>query len=611
MSDQPIDILWVLFSAVLVAMMQPGFTALEAGATRTKNSISTAIKNVSDFLIAFMIFIVFGVSIMLGTSHDGLFGWSPVFFYQYTLSDLVLTLFHAMFASTAVTIISGAIAERTKFSSYLLIAVIVSMFIYPIQAHWIWNGDGWLAQMGFIDFAGSTVVHSVGGWAALAAILVIGPRIGRFEDGVINFEQSNLAYSALGVFLIWLGWIGFNGGSVLELNQQTGLVVLNTMIAGSIGGLTGLIINRITTGYYQVFDIINGVLAGLVAITASAHLASPISAIFIGLLGYVAYHLGKVLLIKLKIDDALEAVPVHLFAGIAGTLAVAALVENVSFYDQFKVQAIGILTVGFLSFSVTFLLLKLINHFHTLRVSEAAEILGLNMSEHQSSTSMYDLAKAMNTQAQEQDFSKKIMVEPHSDASLIATYYNHVTQAFNQLSAEKEALIEETFHMANYDQLTGLAKRRLLVNELSRSLERLNRQPQINALLFIDLDGFKMINDEYGHDAGDILLKEAAMRIQSSVRKTDLPARFGGDEFVVLLENIQNESFAAEVADKIIHAVKQPIMLPNEVEGFVNASIGLKIFDNEIKLSVDDILNQADKAMYVAKRRGKGQWVLA
>ncbi|WP_373018416.1 ammonium transporter [Thiomicrorhabdus sp.] len=611
MSDQPIDILWVLISAVLVAMMQPGFTALEAGATRTKNSISTAIKNVSDFLIAFMIFVIVGVSIMLGSSYNGVIGWSPVFFYQYSLSDLVLTLFHAMFASTAVTIISGAIAERTKYASYLLIAVIVSLFIYPVQAHWIWNNDGWLAQMGFIDFAGSTVVHSVGGWAALAAILIIGPRLGRFDEGVINFEQSNLAYSALGVFLIWLGWIGFNGGSVLALNQTTGLVILNTLIAGSIGGLAGLIFSRMFTGYYQVVDIINGVLAGLVAITASAHLASPLSAILIGFIGYAAYHIGKHLLVKWRIDDAIEAVPVHLFAGIAGTLAIPWLVTDVDFYEQLKVQVLGIVVVGALSFCTTYILLKLVNHFYKLRVSEAGEILGLNMSEHQASTSMFDLARAMNTQAQEQDFSKKIMVEPHSDASLIATYYNHVTQAFNQLNAEKEALIEETFHMANYDQLTGLAKRRLLVNELSRSLERLNRQPQMNALLFIDLDGFKLINDEYGHDAGDILLKEAALRIQSVIRKTDLAARFGGDEFVVLLDNIQNESFAAEVTDKIINAVKQPISLPNNEEGFVNASIGLKIFDQEIRLSVDDILNQADKAMYVAKRRGKGQWVLA
>jgi Amt family ammonium transporter len=611
MSEQPIDILWVLISAVLVAMMQPGFTALEAGATRTKNSISTAIKNVSDFLIAFMIFVVIGASIMLGSSQNGWIGWDKLFFYEDSLSGLVLTLFHAMFASTAVTIISGSIAERTKYTSYLIIAIIVSLFIYPVQAHWIWNSDGWLAQMGFIDFAGSTVVHSVGGWAALAAILIIGPRLGRFENNERPFEQANLAYSALGVFLIWLGWIGFNGGSVLALNIETGKVVLNTLIAGAVGGIAGLIVSRLMTGYYQVIDIINGILAGLVAITACAHLASPFSAMVVGAIGYLAYLVGKILLIRWRIDDAIEAVPVHLFAGIAGTLAVAFLVEEALFWQQFKTQTIGIFFVGLLTFTVTYLMLKIINRFYALRVSEAKEILGLNISEHQASTSMFDLARAMNAQAQDQDFSKKIMVEPYSDASLIATYYNHVTQAFNQLNDEKEALIEESYHMANYDQLTGLAKRRLLVNELSRSILRLDRQDQTNAILFIDLDGFKAINDQYGHNAGDILLKEAANRIQTIIRKTDLAARFGGDEFVILLENIQNESFAAQVADKIIHSIKQPIQLPNDVTGCVNASIGLKVFDGGSKKNVDDILNMADKAMYEAKRRGKGQWVIA
>lgn len=611
MSEQPIDILWVLISAVLVAMMQPGFTALEAGATRTKNSISTAIKNVSDFLIAFMIFVVIGASIMLGSSQNGWIGWDKLFFYEDSLSGLVLTLFHAMFASTAVTIISGSIAERTKYTSYLIIAIIVSLFIYPVQAHWIWNSDGWLAQMGFIDFAGSTVVHSVGGWAALAAILIIGPRLGRFENNERPFEQANLAYSALGVFLIWLGWIGFNGGSVLALNIETGKVVLNTLIAGAIGGIAGLVVSRLMTGYYQVIDIINGILAGLVAITACAHLASPFSAMVVGAIGYLAYLAGKTLLIRWRIDDAIEAVPVHLFAGIAGTLAVAFLVEEALFWEQLKTQTIGIFFVGLLTFTVTYIMLKIINRFYALRVSEAKEILGLNISEHQASTSMFDLARAMNTQAQDQDFSKKIMVEPYSDASLIATYYNHVTQAFNQLNDEKEALIEESYHMANYDQLTGLAKRRLLVNELSRSILRLDRQDQTNAILFIDLDGFKAINDQYGHNAGDILLKEAANRIQNFIRKTDLAARFGGDEFVILLENIQNESFAAQVADKIIESIKQPIQLPNDITGCVNASIGLKIFDGGSKKSVDDILNMADKAMYEAKRRGKGQWVIA
>lgn len=612
MSDNPVDILWVLFSAVLVALMQPGFTALEAGSTRAKNSISTAIKNLSDFLISFMVFVVFGASIMLGSSYSGLIGWSPMFFYEDNLSNLTLIIFHAMFASTAVTIISGAIAERTKYASYLIIAVIVSFLIYPIQAHWIWNGDGWLAQMGFVDFAGSTVVHSVGGWAALAAILIIGPRLGRFDDeeAGTHFEQSNLAYSALGVFMIWLGWIGFNGGSLLALNAQTGQIILNTMIAGSVGGISGLIYSRIKTGYYQVNAIMFGVLSGLVAITASAHLASHWQAIMIGILGYAAYHAGEFVLEKYRVDDAISAVPVHLFAGIAGTLAVPFLMDNINLFEQLKIQFIGIASVGILSFGVTFFALKVINKIRPLRVSESEEILGLNISEHKASTSMFELAQAMNSQAISQDFSKRIMVEPYSDASIIAAYYNNVTQSFNELTSEKESLIAETVHMANYDHLTGLARRRVLISELERAILRLDRNPKANALLFIDLDGFKIINDNYGHDAGDTILKVTAERIQQVIRKSDLAARFGGDEFVILLENIQNESFAATVADKVIEIIQKPISLTDKQDGHVNASIGMKIFNNDTTLTVDDLIKAADNAMYTAKRRGKGQWVV-
>lgn len=612
MSEQGVDILWVLLSAVLVAFMQPGFTALEAGATRAKNSISTAIKNLSDFLIAFLIFVFFGASMMLGNSLGGWLGWQPLFFYQYSLTDLTLVLFHAMFASTAVTIISGAVAERTKYVSYLIIAVIVSLFIYPIQAHWIWHESGWLAQLGFIDFAGSTVVHSVGGWAALAAILIIGPRIGRFDDDAQShrFEHSNLAYSALGVFLIWLGWIGFNGGSVLALNVLTGQVILNTMIAGAMGGISGLVISRLLKGYYQVDAIMYGILSGLVAITASAHLANPYASVGIGILGYLAYLVGQNVLAKLKIDDAIEAVPVHLFAGVAGTLAIPFLQNDKPIVEQLQIQLLGIVSVGLLSFLVTFAMLWIINRFIPLRVSESDEIMGLNISEHQASTSMFDLAHAMNEQAKSQDFSKRILVEPYSDASIIAAYYNNVTQSFNQISSEKETLMAESIHMANYDLLTGLAKRRLMVAELGKSILRLQRQAQTNALFFIDLDGFKPINDDYGHDAGDLILKEAAHRIQAAIRKVDLASRFGGDEFVVLLENIQNDSYAATVADKILHSMQTPVELPCGAVTTVNASIGFTLFNGQTQYSVDDLLKQADQAMYTAKKRGKGQWVI-
>lgn len=611
MSDNLIDILWVLLSAILVALMQPGFTALEAGLTRAKNSISTAIKNFSDFLISFIVFVIFGASIMLGASNHGIIGWNPIFFYENNLSDLTLVLFHAMFASTAVTIISGAIAERTKYSSYLILALIVSFLIYPIQAHWAWNSDGWLAQIGFIDFAGSTVVHSVGGWAALAAILIIGPRLGRFtENGNSRFEQANLAFSALGVFMIWLGWIGFNGGSLLALNQQTLQIILNTMTAGAFGGLSGLLHSRILSNHYQVNAIMNGVLAGLVAITASANLASPIESTLIGLLGYFSYYLGQQLLEKFKIDDAIEAVPVHLFAGVAGTLAVPFVMDDINILSQLKIQLIGVLAIGLLAFSITYIMLFVINRFFTLRVSESDEILGLNISEHKATTSMFDLAQAMNSQAINQDFSKRIFVEPYSDASIIATYYNSVTQSFNILTEEKETLIAETIHMANYDLLTGLAKRRVLISELERTMLRLDREPKTHALLFIDLDGFKGINDDFGHDAGDTVLKVVAERILASIRKSDLAARFGGDEFVVLLENIQNESMAATVADKLIESIQTPITLSQDDINQVGASIGLKIFNNQTNLTVDDLIKAADNAMYTAKRRGKGQWVV-
>lgn len=611
MSSDSVDILWVLISAVLVAFMQPGFTALEAGSTRSKNSISTAIKNTSDFLITLMAFFTIGASILLASDSNGWFGWSPLFFYENKIEDLILVLFHAMFATTAVTIISGSIAERSRFVTYLIIALMFSIIIYPAQAHWAWNENGWLAQIGFVDFAGSTVVHSVGGWAALAAIIVIGPRLGRFDKDKPEFEKSNLALSTIGVFLIWLGWIGFNGGSMLALNLDTAKVILATLIAGASAGLTGMIVSRLVYKTYQVSDILHGVLAGLVAITASAHLASPFSAMLVGALGYGAYFVGQKLLVHFKLDDAIDAIPVHLFAGVLGTLAVAWMVPDTSVWEQLGIQLQGIIAIGIFSFSITYILLKIIQKIMPLRVDHSDEILGLNISEHQSTSSMLDLAQAMSIQANSQDFTKRIMVEAHSDAALIANYYNQVTQAFNKLNEDKEALLQETIQMANYDHLTGLAKRQILVTELERNVIRLSRTPSTNALMFIDLDGFKAVNDGYGHDAGDLLLVAVAKRIQAKIRKTDLASRFGGDEFVILLEGIQDQSFAAEVAQKLIDSISEPIEIEENKTVSVGASIGLICFDEHNALHFNTLIKEADNAMYEAKRRGKGQWVAA
>ncbi|WP_321277084.1 ammonium transporter [Thiomicrorhabdus indica] len=605
-----IDTLWILISAVLVALMQPGFTALEAGQTRAKNSISTAIKNISDFLIALMIFVTIGASLMLGNSLNGWVGWDSLFFYEDNFSEIVFILFQAMFASTAVTIISGSIAERTRYPTYLLIAVLISLFIYPIQAHWSWNQDGWLAQLGFIDFAGSTVVHSVGGWAALAAIMIIGPRLGRFNR-TQNFEKSNLAMSALGIFLIWLGWIGFNGGSVLALNHETGKVILNTLVAGSMGGLSGLIYSRYKYGFYEVDSIMHGILAGLVCITASANLTSTLESVAIGSLGFFSYEIGRVLLIHWKIDDAIDAIPVHLFAGISGTLAVAFFVPNAPFLEQLQIQLIGIFVVGLYAFTVTYLFLKIANNFMPLRASEANEIIGMNISEHKASNSMHDLVQMMNLQANSKDFTQRISVEPYSEAALIAEFYNNVTRAFNQLTDENQRLIDEAAYRANYDQLTGLAKRNILFTEIERLLAHADNLPFLHGLLFIDLDGFKKANDTYGHDAGDEILKVVAQRIQAMIHQEDTAARFGGDEFVILIENIVSENQAAHITEQLMKSIRQPITTTQGQTICVDSSIGLKLFEPNCSIGVEELLKEADSAMYSAKKRGKGTWVLA
>lgn len=605
-----LDTLWILFSAILVALMQPGFTALEAGSTRAKNSISTAIKNISDFLISTLIFITFGASLMLGQSEYGWFGWQELFFYQDDFSNIVFVIFQAMFASTAVTIISGSIAERSRYPTYLLIAIWISLIIYPIQAHWVWNEQGWLNTLGFYDFAGSTVVHSVGGWAALAAIMIIGPRLGRFEMHS-KFEKSNLAMSALGVFFIWLGWLGFNGGSVLALNKEAGSVILNTIIAGSAGGLTGLLYSRIKFGYYDFDSIIHGILAGLVCITASANLANPIEAIFMGALGFTSYEIGRKLLVRLKLDDAIEAIPVHLFAGVSGTLAVALFYPEGEKLSQLTIQATGVFIIGAYAFVLTYLFLTLVNRVYPIRASEPDEIIGMNISEHKASNSLHDLIHMMHLQATSQDFSKKIPVEPYADAAVISEFYNNVIMAFNKLTDDNERLLKEVEYQANYDQLTNLPKRRILFTELEKAIHGLQVNPAMHALMFIDLDGFKQANDQFGHDAGDDILKEVALRLKHALNKNDICSRFGGDEFVILVWDVEQTSNAENIAQRLIETISEPMHTQQGIAVDIGCSIGLKTFDQTNQLSLDDLLKEADSAMYQAKKSGKGKWVHA
>ncbi|MGK7918950.1 MAG: ammonium transporter [Trichodesmium sp.] len=454
---EAIDILWILLCSGLVFLMQPGFMCLESGFTRSKNSINVAIKNLTDFGISVACFWGFGFALMFGASYSGIIGHSN-FFLASDLKpfDAAFFLFQAMFCGTATTIVSGAVAERMKFSAYLFIAFLVSGFIYPIFGHWAWNGldtglsTGWLGQRGFIDFAGSTVVHSIGGWVSLAALLVIGPRAGRFPPGSPpeKIHGSNLPLSVLGAMLIWFGWFGFNGGSTLALNEQVAGIIVNTVLSSVAGMVTTLAISWWIIGIPTVELLINGTLAGLVAITAACHAVTAFSAIWIGIIGGIVAILVEQALEKIRVDDAVGAIPVHLGAGIWGTLAVAlfskpeVLDTGLTMSQQFKVQLLGVCAAFLLGFGIFYPILFITNKLFFFRVSTEDEYMGLNVSEHRAKTEILDLFRVMDAQAQTQNLSLRVPVEPFTEVGQIADRYNQVMDALEDVTARNDAVIK-------------------------------------------------------------------------------------------------------------------------------------------------------------------------
>lgn len=484
MEQTTIDCLWVLLCACLVCLMQGGFLCLETGLTRNKNNINVAIKNLADLGVSIFIFWLFGFALMFGTSFGGWLGISDfaLNFNAIHFTDAVFLIYQAVFCGTAVTILSGAIAERMDFTGFILITVLIAGLIYPIYGHWAWNGlnkaemGGFLNQMGFVDFAGSTVVHSLGGWAALAILLIIGPRTGRFpkDKTYVDINGSNIPMAALGTLFLWIGWFGFNGGSTLSLNEQVPGIIGNTFIAGSVGMLTALGISWYQTKIAKVHYAINGVLAGLVAITASVHAVSTASAAVIGAVGAIIMLLAEEWLLRKKIDDAVGAIPVHLAAGIWGTIAVALfgnptlLGTGLTMMEQLVIQLQGILLCGIWTFGITYLLFKGIDKFYPLRVSLEDEKVGLNISEHGATTELLDLFTVMNQQSQTGDLSLRVPVEPFTQIGQIAEKYNAVLgtletsekqlkDSMHQLVATQGELVEAEKMAALGQLISGIA----------------------------------------------------------------------------------------------------------------------------------------------------------
>ena len=430
---------------------------LESGLTRSKNSINVAVKNFADFGISVALFWAFGYAIMFSRAAMG--GIDPQAFFFDTTSNpgqAAFFLFEAMFCSTATTIVSGASAERMKFGAYLLVAALTSGIIYPVFGHWAWNGIetndliGWLGKIGFVDFAGSTIVHSMGGWVSLAVLLVIGPRLGRFtlDKSPQPMRGSNLQLSVLGAMLLWLGWLGFNGGSYLHLDIRVATVIVNTILAGTSGMLVGAVLGWVLHRRPEVELIINGSLAGLVAITASSHIISTSMAPLIGGVGAAVMVLVSVNLQRWGIDDAVDAIAVHAGGGVWGTLAVGLfgnlhlLNTGLSRSQQLLVQVLGIGVSFIWGFGLTWLILSIINHYFPLRVSLEAETTGLNISEHGAKTEIYDLFEVMEYQARTQDFKRRVPQNQFTEVGQIGYRYNQVMQALEDSLNQTEAIIE-------------------------------------------------------------------------------------------------------------------------------------------------------------------------
>lgn len=381
------SIMWLTLCAMVVFFMQSAFALIESGMSRAKNAVNVMMKNYFDVCISILMFGVSGYAIMYGESFQGWVGTDKFFLNGVENGkEFAFILFNSMFAATAATISSGAMAERTKFKAYALAAVMISGLIYPVFAHWSWNPEGWLKQLGFIDFAGSTVVHSVGAWVALAGVIVVGPRLGRFDPETSEPREirgHSLMMVTLGGFILWFGFFAFNAGSTVNLTNQVGKIALNTAYAGASGALGLILISYLRKIPLLLTSTVNGSLSGLVAIAAGCATMEPIYAALTGLIAGIVFSFGRDLILKMRLDDVVDAITVHGICGAWGTLAAAIFLTTDPFNVQIiTVQLFGIIVAFIWTFSVSFAVFGLINLFIGLRSSSIHEQRGLDISEH-------------------------------------------------------------------------------------------------------------------------------------------------------------------------------------------------------------------------------------
>ena len=432
------DVGFVLICAALVFLMQAGFCMLESGMIRAKNSINVAVKNLLDFGISMLVFAGFGFALMFGCSENGLFGWQFDFWHNNELS--AFALYQMVFCGTTATIVSGAVAERTRLSAYLFIVFVLSAFTYPLIGHWCWGGAlentgmGWLALTGFSDWAGATVVHVTGGFAALGAILAIGPRR-NYKRGKLTGGHS-LTLAIMGCFLLWFGWWGFNGGSGLSAGNNVSKVLLNTNLGAVAGLIAASLWSYSRTRKTNVVDLISGTLAGLVSVTGACHVLPPLAAIAAGAIGAIVALWVISFLRRKVIDDAVGAFGVHGAAGFWGTLAYGFFAPTADLVSgdrtlQISIQMLGALIAAGFSFSTVCGSLLLLKTFMRIRVKAGEEKVGLNVVEHGATNEVTDLLGEMYQHRSSGDYRSQIEIDTDTEVGQIATEYNSVIARVN------------------------------------------------------------------------------------------------------------------------------------------------------------------------------------
>ncbi|MDN2583519.1 ammonium transporter [Aquibium sp. ELW1220] len=743
--QKSLDMAWMLLAAALVLMMQFGFLLLEAGMVRSKNTINVAQKNVLDLAVSITAFLGLGFMLAFAPGNGLPWGSDASFLFLSGLDSwqVAFFAFHVMFCGTAATIVSGAVAERMRLSSYLISSAVLAGLVYPVFVHWAWgaalapSSSAFLANAGFVDFAGSTVVHATGGWVALAACLVLGARIGRFdaEGRPVRIAGHNPVMAASGTLVLFVGWIGFNGGSTLSATPAIAGVIANTIVAGGAGGVAGYLLGWRQDGVVLPEKTMSGTLGGLVAVTAGCMVLEPLGALAVGLTGGIAAILGNQFLERrCGVDDAVGAIGVHAFAGVAGTLALALLAPEANLplgnrFAQFQVQAIGVAVNFAWTFGTALAFFWMLDRLQGIRVSRHAEIVGLNEAEHATRMGIGHVEKALGRLVSgNADLNMRLAPNPGDDAETLTRLFNEL---MDRIQAEEEnratakwaardleeaerlsALAEATFeaiwivrdglivdgnvrlrdlfgepvetlrgrpalklfpveqreaarvalagesgepfeteivgaggvrvpveirgrtityrgaasqivclvdlrerkdaeerirHLALHDPLTGLPNRALFNERLAAMVAAADAIRSQSALLLVDLDRFKDINDVYGHPAGDLVIRTAAERIRALGEPGVTVARLGGDEFAVLLPAIDFANQAADFAYRLVAQLIRPIALQDGRVVRVGASVGVVICPRDGHEPAL-LISRADIALYQAKKSGRNTY---